>query len=311
MASVQILMAVYNGERYLGQQIESILNQSFQDWELLISDDCSTDRSLDLIKLYCERDSRIRLVLDGSHFGSAKSHFMALFRTASAPYVMTADQDDVWDNHKIELTLNKMKESEIKSSGPVLVCTDLRVVDQDLNLISPSFLRYSALDASKIDLGYFLASCLVTGCTMMINHQLLLLLQRKVDTDSLIMHDWWASLVAAAFGNVVYIPEPTISYRQHFDNSVGAVKFSLLQGIKTFNDRRKTESEAITQAEELVRVYPDLITINSEIKTQIESFIAIKNSGVLNRISLMNRADIWRKGILRNAVTFFSLLTIG
>lgn len=139
MASVQILMAVYNGERYLDQQIESILNQSFQDWELLISDDCSTDRSLDVIRLYCERDSRIRLVLDGSHFGSAKSHFMALFRIASAPYVMTADQDDVWDTHKIELTLNKMKESEIKSSGPVLVCTDLRVVDQNLNLISPSF----------------------------------------------------------------------------------------------------------------------------------------------------------------------------
>ena len=310
MASVQILMAVYNGEKYLSQQIESILSQSFQDWELLISDDSSTDRSLDVVRSYCERDARIKLVLDGCHFGSAKSHFMALLRIACAPYVMTSDQDDVWDVHKIDLTLKEMKAAEIENSGPLLVCTDLRVVDHNLNLISPSFLRYSALDASKVDLGYFLASCLVTGCTMMVNHQLLLLLQRNVNADSLIMHDWWASLVAAALGKVIYISEPTISYRQHLDNSVGAVKFSLFNGIKKLNERRKTELDAIVQAKELLRVYSDLIDGDSRIRAQIDSFVAIESAGVLKRIVLMNRAGIWRKGILRNAVTFFSLLTV-
>lgn len=168
MASVQILMAVYNGEEYLSAQIESILAQSYEDWELLISDDCSSDSSLEVVKKYCKVDSRIRLVLDGAHFGSAKAHFMALIREASAPYVMTCDQDDVWDSNKIELTLNEMRRHE-DGEKPLLVCTDLRVVDQDLNQISPSFLAYSGMDASKLDFGYFLASCLVTGCTMMMN----------------------------------------------------------------------------------------------------------------------------------------------
>ena len=124
MAKIQILMAVYNGSEFLARQLESILGQSFADWELLISDDCSTDNSLEIIQSYCKRDRRIRLILDGFHFGNAKSHFMALFREASAPYVMTCDQDDVWNLDKIEVTLDAMMQHEI-AGAPLLVCTDL------------------------------------------------------------------------------------------------------------------------------------------------------------------------------------------
>ena len=214
MATVQIVMAVYNGGKYLVEQLESLRAQTFTDWELLVSDDGSTDESLPIIKRYCEADNRMKLVLEDRHYGGAKQHFMALFGFADAPYVMACDQDDVWDANKIEVTLATMRANE-NGEKPLLVCTDLRVVDESLNLVSPSFLDYSGMDASKLDMGYFLASCLVTGCTMMVNRCLLELLQKKVDADRIVMHDWWASLVASAFGEVVYLRRSTISYRQH------------------------------------------------------------------------------------------------
>lgn len=309
MATVQILMAVYNGEPYLAEQIDSIIAQSYTDWELLISDDSSSDKSLQIIQEYCAQDPRIRLVLEDEHFGSAKSHFLALFKIANAPYVMTSDQDDMWDSDKIEITLAAMTKTEDRDkSRPLLVCTDLRVVDSDLNVIHGSMLEYSNMDADKVSFGYFLASCLVTGCTMMINDPLLNLMQKDCDEKNIIMHDWWASLVASAFGEVVYIKKQTISYRQHSDNSVGAVGFSLLGALQTLKDRSKVSENTILQALELLRVFGDVLPNNTI--EQAEALIEIPQAGPMSRIIKLTKADVWRKGILRNTATLISFLII-
>ncbi len=300
-------MAVYNGVSYLREQIDSILNQDYLDWELLISDDCSTDGSLDVIREYCARDSRIRLVLDEEHYGGAKKHFMALLRLADAPYVMTCDQDDVWDKNKVSLTLDCMRAQE-KETSPVLVCTDLRVVNESLELLSPSFLEYSGMDASCLGLGYFLASCLVTGCTMMVNRPLLELLQVPVDEDKLIMHDWWGSLLASAFGTVFYLNQTTISYRQHGNNSVGAEHFTVAGALAGLQQKRRTELAALEQASELYRVFAD--KLDSFQKQQVEAFLAIKDASPLRRVELLGKADAWRHGILRNAGTLFTFMTL-
>lgn len=307
MATVQILMAVYNGEDYLCEQIDSILSQTFDDWELLISDDCSTDGSLDIIRRYCARDPRIHIVLDGNRYGSAKNHFMALLRIAKAPYVMTCDQDDVWDADKIALTFAEMRRRE-SDSKPVLVCTDLRVVDQRLNELSPSFLDYSGMDASKLDMGYFLASCLVTGCTMMVNGPLLRLLQKPIDENRIIMHDWWASLVAAAMGEVIHMDRATISYRQHTDNSVGAERFSVASALAALDQKRATERAALVQASEFERVFSDLLS--PEQVKQVDAFLATEKTPPIFRIRLLSKAGVWRKGFLRNAGTLLTFLTL-
>lgn len=308
MATVQILMAVYNGEEYLSAQIDSILGQTFEDWELLISDDGSTDGSLGVIRHYCSCDPRVHLVLDGERFGCAKKHFMALLRLASSRYVMTCDQDDVWDSDKVELTFTEMQRRE-DTGKPVLVCTDLRVVDRELNELSPSFLTYSGMDASKLDMGYFLASCLVTGCTMMVNQPLLSLLQRPVDEDRIVMHDWWASLVAAAMGEVAHIDRATISYRQHGDNSVGAEHFTVSSALAALDQKRETERGALAQASELKRLFPDLLT--AEQSAQVDAFLAVEKAAPISRIGLLSKAGVWRHGFLRNAGTLLTFMTLG
>lgn len=308
MAEVQILMAVYNGGEYLREQLDSLLSQTFEDWQLLVSDDVSSDDSLAIINEYCGRDSRIKRVLDGKRYGGAKQHFMALLRLADAPYVMTCDQDDVWDRDKIDFTLAAMRRLESKSFNPLLVCTDLRVVDKDLNVISPSFLAYSGMDAGCRDFGYFLASCLVTGCTMMVNRPLLELLQRPVDEDAIIMHDWWASLIAAAFGEVVHLDKATISYRQHGDNSVGAERFSVTRALAAIGDKIATENAAIDQAAEFARAFG--AELNKTQAAQAEAFLKIRASSRIGRIGLLTRAGVWRKGALRNAGTLLAFLSI-
>lgn len=307
MAKIQILMAVYNGSEFLARQLESVLGQSFADWELLISDDCSTDNSLEIIESYCKRDRRIRLILDGIHFGNAKSHFMALLREANAPYVMTCDQDDVWNLDKIEVTLDAMMQHEI-AGAPLLVCTDLCVVDKSLNVISPSMLSYSGMDADQTHFGYFLASCLVTGCTMMVNASLLKLLQMPVEVDQIIMHDWWASLVASAFGKVIYLKQATIQYRQHGDNSVGAFHIRLFNFFSVFKQKCEIEKAALKQAKEFKRVYGGLITV--KLNNQLNAFLAIEDSGPLKKLVTLTKAKIWRSSIFKNIGTYFAFLFV-
>lgn len=305
---VQILMAVYNGEEYLREQIDSLLSQTFGDWELLVSDDASTDGSLAILQEYARRDERIHVVLEGEHYGSAKRHFMALLRLADAPCVMTCDQDDVWDRDKIEVTLRAMREAE-DGARPLLVCTDLRVVDGELREIAPSFLTYSGMDASTPDFGYFLASCLVTGCTMMVNRPLLDLLRRPMNGGAIVMHDWWASLVAAAFGRVIHLDRATISYRQHGDNSVGADRFTLRRALAALDDKRATERAALAQAGEFRRIFGE--DLDERKLRKLDAYLKIPASPVIARPSLLTKAGVWRRGLLRNAGTLLVFLTLG
>lgn len=228
---------------------------------------------------------------------------MNLFKYANSDYVMTCNQDDIWDINKIELTLNAMKLED--DAIPVLVATDLRVVDEKLNVLSESFLANSRMDASKTTFGYFMASCLVTGCTMMINKSLLDLLKRPCNIDKVMMHDWWASLVASCFGKVIYIPIQTISYRQHSGNSVGAVAFSVSGAIKSLKSRCSVAQDCVNQVSELIRVFPEMPSPYNEFAVL---FASILNRGGYSRMTVLSRCGCWRKGFLRNLATAISFL---
>ncbi|MDD4782006.1 MAG: glycosyltransferase, partial [Tissierellia bacterium] len=128
---IDILLASYNGEKYIGEQIESILNQTYQDWFLYIKDDCSIDNTLDIALEY-ERKyiDKIKVIKSDIPSGSAKNNFFSMLPYSQNDYIMTCDQDDIWLPNKIELTFNKMKDVEKENSNiPILIHTDLKVVD--------------------------------------------------------------------------------------------------------------------------------------------------------------------------------------
>lgn len=232
--TVCILMATYNGEAYIAEQVESIQEQSFGDWQLIVSDDGSTDNTIAILNRYAKDDPRI-IILEGlAPTGSAKDNFTRLVHYASAPYVMFCDQDDVWLKHKVEITLDAMRKEESAQGRkvPTLVFTDMEVVDRDLRLIEPSFTRRSHINPSRRKFMQVVAQSLGAGCTMMANMSLIELFRQSPADSRIIMHDWWLSLLAAAFGKIVYIDEPTSMYRQHESNSVGSSDFDPLENAK-------------------------------------------------------------------------------
>lgn len=226
---VDILLATYNGERFIKEQIMSILAQSYKDWHLYIQDDCSTDGTYEIV---CEFQSkypeRITVKRNEEPSGSAKANFMSMLQLADANYIMFADQDDVWRKNKVEKTLNAMKKLEhtLGTAKPALVHTDLYVVDEELKLLQSSMFKFQGLKGKYKTVNRLLAQNNVTGCTMMINRTLLYLV-KNVDPSYIRMHDWWMALTAAAFGGISFINEPTVKYRQHSGNNNGAL--SLLE----------------------------------------------------------------------------------
>lgn len=221
--NIDILLATYNGQAYLKEQIDSILAQSNQDWRLTIRDDGSSDNSVSIVEKYAaEYPDKIKLIIDSDGNLGASLNFGRLLEQANAGYIMFSDQDDVWLPNKIELILNVMKATEqIYPDKPVLIHTDLKVVDANLNIIADSMWTYQKIFPEiGDDLSKIMAQNVVTGCTMMIN-------RRAKDVSApvpaeAIMYDWWIAVNVARYGKIVYLSAPSTLYRQHSDNRVGA-----------------------------------------------------------------------------------------
>ncbi len=241
--AISICMATYNGEQFLRQQLESILAQSNQNWQLLIRDDDSDDNTVRIVEDYAARlPDKIRLVTDnGSRLG-ASLNFGKLLEHADTEYIMFSDQDDVWLPNKIELTLNVMKSTEqLYPDRPVLVHTDLKVVDSDSNIIADSLWTYQKIFPEiGDDLNKIMAQNVVTGCTVMINKR-----ARAVSVPvpgEAIMYEWWLALNVCRYGKIIYVSIPSILYRQHSENQIGAQKarkIDIVRFLKTLCRLRK------------------------------------------------------------------------
>lgn len=219
---IAILMATYNGERYLSEQILSILTQTCQDWHLYIHDDGSTDHTVDMIKEFVSNYPNKITLLDYPSQGGACYNFMSMLEHIDAPYYMFCDQDDVWLSEKIETEYLKIQEIEKKQpKTPIIINTDLTVVDKNLKCINPSFWEFSGINTLFLkDYDDYAANNAVTGCTMLFNKAAKRAIKHPY--KEALMHDSWITLsVAAAKGIVYYIPQQLVLYRQHGHNTLG------------------------------------------------------------------------------------------
>lgn len=221
---VCVLLATYNGEQYLKQMLDSIKNQSYQDFVCYIHDDGSTDSTHKIIKEYCQNyeDKFIDIVSQST--GGAMNNFLYMLSEFGTQflYIMFCDQDDVWMSDKIEKSLNKIIEVENGNyNKPALVYSDMTVVDEKLNTIASSFIKYNALDIDNITLDRAVMKGYAAGCSMILNNTLAKISSIKNKND-IIMHDWWVLLIASAVGSIGYINEPLALYRQHGTNTLGA-----------------------------------------------------------------------------------------
>lgn len=223
MEKVDILMATYNGEKYIEEQIQSILNQTYKEFRLLISDDCSNDGTRVILNEFAKKDNRIILFFQDENLGVVRN-FEFLLEKVENEYFMFSDQDDFWYDNKIEQSLKKVKESDAD-----LVYTDLEVVDSNLKLINKSFWDLKSLRHKIEKYNNFEAIYLnnfVTGCTILCKKSWISKVLPIPKNSKYILHDYWFSIIVSSNGKIEYIDKPLIKYRQHYNNSVGTKTIS-------------------------------------------------------------------------------------
>jgi len=251
---IAIILPTYNGEQYLPEQLDSLLAQSHHDFVIVTRDDGSSDASRALIAGYAEENpGRFHIVESGGVNLGASAGFSLLMQyvlenkaalALESAYIMCCDQDDIWHPHKITISLQRMRILESQSPGlPLLVHSDLRVVDEHRSQVAPSFVGYQGLNPYRNSFTRLLVSNVVTGCTALFNEELALLAS-PVPPDA-IMHDWWLALLASAFGRVSFIEKALVDYRQHGRNTLGAREYlrsgGTLAALSRLQDPRHDE----------------------------------------------------------------------
>lgn len=221
---IDILLATYNGEKYLEEQLDSILNQTYSNIQLIISDDCSTDNTRQILKKYEEQDKRIKIYYQEKNLGCVKN-FEFLLKHVQNEKFMLSDQDDKWLPEKIEKTYETMQKEKAD-----LVFGDLEVVNENLETIAPSFNSYMSLNKkikkyiNSYKLNY-LYNC-ITGCTVMTKKKWIKKILPLPSDSKYLVHDHWIGLMVALDGKLAYMPEKYIKYRQHGNNQIGTEKKS-------------------------------------------------------------------------------------
>ena len=298
---VGIMLATYNGEKYIREQLDSIIAQTYTNWVIFISDDHSTDNTLEILQEYKLKLKEKLVILENENkFASAKLNFANLFEKVNGmDYYMFCDQDDVWNKNKILDLLVKTKIEEKTDKIPVLTYCDSKIVDEKLTVMNNSLVEYSNKHLPEKNLmKHVLLENYFPGCAVFFNQEL----KDKIETiyKDCEMHDWWLTLTAALCGKIIFLNEPLHYYRQHGNNTVGAHKddsffVKVINRIKKLFDLNKTKTTwknyqktVMIQANELYKIYSEKEEIKEKNLKDIEKFINImKTENKFKRLFLL------------------------
>ena len=306
---ITIIMAVYNGQEYIREQLESLKDQTYTEWRLVIRDDRSSDKTAEIVKKSSDEvEQEVIFKVNEKPSGSAKNNFALLINDAKeSDYVMFCDQDDIWKKDKIEITFNKMKQAEERYGRdfPLLVHGDVEVIDENGNINADSMFEMSHINADS-KLPQILIQNHVTGCTMMCNKKLIVGISEYASSEYIIMHDYLAALYASVFGKIEVIKKPLLSYRQHSGNSVGAKNNNNpMYLLKRLANGRKSYKEAMetsrNQVKFFVEIYREELAAEKycEEYELMSGYASLGSRAKLYRIMFYKKNHIWKNGTIR------------
>lgn len=315
---MKVLMATYQGERYIRQQIDSILGQTVGGIQIVISDDLSQDGTRDVIEEYKRNyPDQILLLNNRKASNGASANFMRLLSWAlretdeGDEYFFLSDQDDVWMPDKARRMLDQMEELEKEwgKETPLLVHSDMKVAGQDLSEIHQSFFAYQHISPERTALNQLLVENPVTGGASMFNRALLSYLDRQ--PRECFMHDWWLALLASCFGRIGCVSQPLSCYRQHGGNTLGAQdsremgrywkRFSREKNAQVKENYRKM----FAQASCLLELFSE--ELSGEQKELLRAFLRLPSAGLIERAALIRRYHFEKNTWLGTAAQCFTM----
>lgn len=308
-----VLLATFNGEPYLSAQLDSLLNQTYSHFEIFISDDCSTDGTQKIIDEYVQKyPERIHDIHNSQRFGCAQNNFFNLVENVTADFYFFCDQDDVWCADKIQKVL-KLYQSLENQNQPILIHTDLKVTDKNLNVLNDSFFEQMQLKKNITSWKGFVVQNYVTGCAMAINNSLADIYRihkASINKDNILMHDYFFALLAVFLGKILFIDDSEILYRQHGNNSVGAknVKsFSYaINKLKTNGLKNKEIVSGRNQLGEILKILK-AENFDHEVVFILEEYCNLVKKNKFARIRFIKTNGFCKIGLKRKIYQFLTI----
>ena len=310
----EILLGTFNGAPYLPTMFGSLLEQVQQADRVLLRDDGSTDRSLEVIHSWRARGLPIEILSDRCDTLGPKGNFARLLTHSTGDFVYLADQDDVWSPYKIQRLTKALNElqDQYGSDTPLYAYSDTRLIDSSGAPIAASgwraqgFRGYAGLLFNRL-----LIENMVNGCTLAVNRTLI---DRALPMpDEAVMHDWWLILVGSCFGHGVFLNDSLVSYRQHGDNTLGATEWGIngvakkLQPSLSAAQHRvaKGLAESIKQARRFYLRYGDVLP--SKQRRFIENYIGLPERPAWSRRYRAARHGVRKQSWLRTVAVYWAL----
>lgn len=299
---VVVVLSTFNGARYLTEQLNSLINQTYQNVQIIVRDDGSEDETCEILKGFSQEYGRVNVLCE--HNIGVVGSFLRLLELvpSDTDYVALCDQDDVWSEDKIERAISMI--GEVEPGCPAMYCGAVEVVDENLN-----YIRVEKLAKREPSLENALVQNVAIGCTTMINRAALRLVTgKKVSVSEILMHDWWLYQVISAFGTVLFDNAPKTQYRQHGGNVIGSSS-----GVKLWVDRIERQlgpnNRVIRrQAKELLRAYgSEMCAKNCRLVSEFLVRTADNNIG--GRLAYALRTPVYRQSrvddlVLRALIVF-------
>jgi glycosyltransferase involved in cell wall biosynthesis len=298
---VAVVLSSYNGERYLAEQLESIVSQEGVDVTLLVRDDGSRDSSTSIVEAFASRYDNVKLIR-GDNRGVTGSFFAALAQAENtSDYFAFSDQDDVWEQGKLAKGVAALR-AERDTSVPSLYFSKLEVVDEQLRHIA-----YTRRIFRDISFKNALFQNIVTGCTVVMNRPARDIVLSAGQADSILIHDWWCYLAISALGRVIFDDKSAIKYRQHGRNQVGA-RMSFFGRVRSRYERTFRGLNGRFPSEQN-KLFLDLYgqRLSDEQRRFMEFTLAAKRR-LRHRITLAWSSEILMQTRLENALTRVGIL---
>jgi len=292
---VTIVLSTYNGDRYLQEQIDSLLSQTYKNIQILIRDDGSTDGTHEILKNYASKNKNIEVVFE-KNIGVVAS-FLRLVGMASSEseFISFCDQDDVWAPEKIARAVSLLKQYD--PDTPLLYCGLVEIVDKELQHI-----RYGRTPTRKLTINNAIVENIATGCTSVINKPAInLIVDDGVCVDNILIHDWWMYILISTFGTVVFDKKPKIKYRQHASNVIGSYSGFKFWLYRIKRQLKKNNKELLSQATVFLDAYGKYMCFEKQ--EIFRCFIqCLSSKSMLRRFIYVKSMPVYRQRMIDNGI---------